>query len=166
MAEQGRWAKIWVQGLRDPDLDNLSIEDFGRWVKVLILTKEQGTKGTLKITEPARTICSMLQVQDFDELIICVKKFPHCNTDIVTIADRYIELTFRNWHKYQVDNSVERVRKHRADVTTKKRREEEEKRSKEVGQNVTTKSADNRRSSGKFNDQTGQYELNEISHGG
>lgn len=122
MADQGKWAKLWISCLRDPKLDILSLEDFARWVKMLILTKEQGTSGELTIYPPAPSICTMLQVKNCNELLTTLMRFPH--TNVVTTEHRYIILTFHNWHKFQVDNSSDRVTKFRHRVTTKKRREE------------------------------------------
>jgi len=122
VSDQGKWAKVWVSSLRDPSLDSLSLEDWARWMKMVILVKEQGDKGTIKIENPSPSIYGMLRVTNWDEMMLCFKRFPNC--EIVTIDDRYINLTFHNWYKFQGDNSIDRVRKYRANVTPKKRREE------------------------------------------
>lgn len=132
MSDQGRWFKLWVSALSDPDLSNLGIDDFGRWCKLGAYMKAHGTDGTLKILPPARTLCAYMQVVTMEELLACISRFPNCqirHDDGVTInVTNAFSVTWRNWRKYQVDSSAERMRRKRyrdaVDVTPKKRREE------------------------------------------
>lgn len=120
MSDQGRWFKLWCSVLDDNHLDALDIADFGRWTKLGAYMKEHGTAGTVTIQSPARTLCAMFQAPDFDALLECIKRLPNVTVTGVTIAT----VTFRNWQKYQGDNSADRVRRFRERVTPKKRREE------------------------------------------
>lgn len=120
MAELKQWVKLWTKALTDPSLDSLSIEDFGRWVKLLLYVRDHGDNGKLQITRPARAIVSLFQCETFECVISVISRFPNCNiTDGVTC-----NVSFDNWSKYQVDSSTARVRKHRQNVTPKKRGEE------------------------------------------
>ena len=127
MADGGSWFKLWCSALDDEALDNLSVENFGRWAKLGAYVKKHGTAGSIDIAPPARTLCAMLQVNDFTGLVAVVALLPNVeiiakNSDVtgVTIAT----VTFRNWLQYQGDNSADRVRRWRARVTPEKRREE------------------------------------------
>jgi len=127
VADQGIWFKLWVSALDDGDLDNLDIADFGRWAKLSAYIKRHGTNGVITLTTPSRTLCAMLQVKDFNSLIEVIKRINLCDLEAqkstvtgVTIAT----VTFRNWQKYQGDNSISRVRRFRQRVTVKKRGEE------------------------------------------
>lgn len=124
MADQGIWAKLWCSSLDDPSLDNLPIDDFGRWSKMTAYTKRHGTEGVLTIERPCRVLVSALQVRDFDDLIVSLERLPRLSIlrdgDPVTSAI----VTFSNWKKYQGDNSADRMRRLRARVTAKKRGEE------------------------------------------
>lgn len=123
MADNGRWLKLWCSAMNDPSLDALDISDFGRWVKLAMLVKEQGHEGAITLRPPSRSLQSMFQVPTFDAVLDAIKKFPNCtlrnNSDGVTC-----NVSFSNWQKYQVDTSTARVRKFRLHETAKKRGEE------------------------------------------
>jgi len=127
VADQGRWFKLWISALSDPHLDNLAVADFGRWAKMGTYIKEQGTDGVLTIHPPSRTLCSKLQVSDFDELLTVLQKFPHCSLrrdDSTVSPETNVTVTFHNWLKYQGDYSTARVRKFREMKRSKRRGEE------------------------------------------
>jgi hypothetical protein len=135
MADTLQWFRLWISSLTDPDLDNLSIADFGRWAKLGAYIKQQGTAGTVLIHPPARALCGMLQVPDIDTLIDAIKRFPNVEIEEgknsalrVTDASVTFSVCFRNWQKYQVDTTWVRMRrmrsKHAKPVTPKRRREE------------------------------------------
>ena len=145
MSDQGIWFKLWCSALTDPELDNLSIADFGRWCKLGTLIKSQGTSGILKIAPPARTLCAKMQVNDFSDLISTLKRLPNlsmraCNEEggQVTVspetnASVSYYINFKNWLKYQGDFSTYRVRNWREKNNNLKRskRRGEEKRGEE-----------------------------------
>jgi len=139
MADNGVWFKLWCASDDDGDLDNLDICDYGRWCKFGTHTKRHGTTGKVKIVSPARTLCSKLQVANFDELEAAIRRFPHVSVTSKNVTNAIVTLVceWENWQKYQVDNSSSRVRKYRQSVTDKKRREEmrgDEKRRDEIMQ--------------------------------
>lgn len=126
MADNGKWFKLWVSCLIDSDLSNLDIADFGRWAKFGAYLKAHGEEGNLVIKKPARELLFMFQVSNYEEVLLCIKRFPNCtikecvsecqNETIATV-------TWENWHKYQGDMSTERVRKFRQVKRSKKRGE-------------------------------------------
>ncbi len=138
MSDQGRWFKLWCSAITDPSLDNLPIADFGRWVKLGAIIKEQGTNGVLIVYSPARMLCSILQIDTFESLIVCVRNFPNVNVSSETSMPVSLRIEYCNWSKYQGDFSTYRVHKFRdkkhESETPKRRREEkrgEEKREEE-----------------------------------
>lgn len=126
MADQGVFWKLWCSALEDPDLDNLDIADFGRWAKLGAYLKKHGEGGQIAIRRPAKTLLSMLQLPDFDAFLMFLQRISHVHVMSENDSDNVtsVIVTFSKWHKYQVDNSVERVRRFRQNVTTKKRGEE------------------------------------------
>ena len=114
MADIGKWFKLWASALDDPDLDNLDIADFGRWAKFGTHLKEQGKEGEITLTEPSRSLLAKLQLNDFNALILCIKKFPHVTVSTETNGTVSCNVKWQNWHKYQGDFSTNRVRKFRA----------------------------------------------------
>ena len=126
MADLRPWYKLWVSCLTDPDLQNLSLDDWARWVRLGVFIKAHGTNGKLIVKAPFTAILQLLHVTDPVTLRGKLGAFPHLKTrndpDML-----HIEIEFENWHKYQVDSSAARVRKHRA-KSNGVRREVEEKR--------------------------------------
>lgn len=126
MADNGVWFKLWCAADDDTDLDNLDISDYGRWCKFGTYTKRHGDAGVVRIVAPARTLCTKLQVANFDELEGAIRRFPHVKVCQKSVTNAFVTLIceWSNWYKYQVDNSTDRVRRHRKRVTIKKRRDE------------------------------------------
>lgn len=132
MADQLRWFKLWTSALDDPDLANLSIEDFGRWCAFGAYLKQHGTDGSIVLRPPAVYLCQRLRVPDMTALIACISSWP--NVQIRRDADsddpvtQATTVTWRNWRKYQRDSSATRMRAKRArdriSVTPKRRGEE------------------------------------------
>jgi hypothetical protein len=135
VADLGLWFKLWYAALDDPDMDNLDIADFGRWAKLGVFLKHQGTEGSLTLRPPAKRLCAALQVPDFDALMECLKRLPNVILRRENVGDNpavsgetIAIVTFRNWMKYQGDFSTHRVRKYRSRAVsgeTAKRRLEE-----------------------------------------
>jgi len=107
-----KWIKVWTTILTDPDLDNLSLANIGRWSKLLLYVKMHGEKGVLKMPEPARTFCNHMQVKDLNEFNEIAKILP--NVEVSCNGKNGVTIyTMKNWFKYQVDDSYDRVQKHR-----------------------------------------------------
>ena len=63
MADNGRWFKVWTLDLDDPDFQEMTLEDIGRWVLLGALTKVSGDRGTLVINGTARRLCEVSGVR-------------------------------------------------------------------------------------------------------
>ena len=149
MADQGRWFKLWAGALSDPDLSNLSLEDFGRWAKFGVYLKVHGTDGALRLAPPSRALQALLDLPSFEAVTTRLALFPNCEIrrdDANDEAhDSVVTVRWLNWRKYQVDSSAERQRRYRHrqafGVTTKKRGDEkrrDEKRREEKRTNPKT----------------------------
>ncbi len=126
MADLRPWYKLWVSCLSDPDLQNLSLEDWARWVRLGVFIKAHGTNGKLIVKAPFTSLLQLLHVTDPVTLMCKLGLLPHVKTcndpDMLQVI-----IEFENWYKYQVDSSASRVRKFRA-KSNDLRREVEEKR--------------------------------------
>lgn len=125
MADNGKWFKLWITAPYDPDLANLSLDNFGRWCKFGCYLKAHGTDGTLQITSPAFALQQLFQVQNYDDVMQIIMQFPSCKITVTCVTNATV--TWKNWLKYQGDWSNDRVAKFRHAVTAKKRREEKRK---------------------------------------
>lgn len=124
MADQGQWFKLWCSADDDPDLSALPLEDFARWVKLGMYIKRHGERGMVSFKKNASILRDKFRVSCDDDVISVLERLPNLG---VQKRDGVLTVTFRNWHKYQVDSSAERMRKLRSGVTPKKRREEKRK---------------------------------------
>ena len=138
MANSRRWVKIWHEILTDPTFQDLSLENQARWYNLLIFISAHGDNGLLTITPPSRQLVHLLHCNGYDTLISTINclpgmvtSHPQCNTNFsVTFT-----VTVKNWLKYQIDNSAERVRNWRqkqgvgvtVNVTPKEKEKEEDK---------------------------------------
>jgi uncharacterized phage protein (TIGR02220 family) len=139
LSDQGTWFKLWISALHDPDLSNLSLEDFARWAILGTYIKAHGTEGKLTVRAPARSLCDLFRVTDlaslrdaFHRLPNVVEEMQKCNGEGETI----LSVSLRNWARYQGDYSTYRVRKFREMKRSKRRGEE--KRGEETRKEVTT----------------------------
>ena len=132
MADQGQWFKLWVGADDDPDLGNLSLEDFGRWCRLGIYLKKHGTNGTVSIKDPALPLQQRFRVESFEAVLEVLARFPNCTANAVreertnsTVSlETILTVSLDNWAKYQGDFSTYRTRKFRQMKRSKRRREE------------------------------------------
>jgi len=151
VSDQGKWFKLWVSAITDPDLTNLSLEDFARWCILGAYLKAHGKNGNIRLTSPAKALCSLFQVPDFSGVLRCISRFPNCEivkigedekVDFDTVSsETIVSVTWGNWYKYQGDLSTERVKRYRSKCNGLRREEkEEEKRNKKPVKESTTAS--------------------------
>lgn len=133
MADQGLWWKLWTSALDDPDLGNLENGTWAQWAKLALYIKRHGTGGRIELAPPARVLCSLLQVPNYQSLCEIIATLPNVTIQVSDTQEGENEalhhvtnaiVTYENWQHYQRDNSIERVRKFRERVTHKKREEE------------------------------------------
>jgi hypothetical protein len=89
----------------------MALEDIGRWVLLGAYIGKHGEKGKLRLSE--KSLCQLLRC---DDLNVTIAKI-HNVLKQRDISNGKDIVTFKNWHKYQVDNSSERVAKYRQNVT-------------------------------------------------
>ena len=136
MSDNLRWFKVWTSITDDPDFLEMELEDIGRWVLLGAYIGKHGEKGRLKFSQKA--LCQLLRCDDID---VTINKIHNVIKQRDTGNDKEI-VTFKNWYKYQVDNSSERVAKFRQNVTmqeenknkNKKRPDKEENKKKRYGE--------------------------------
>jgi len=119
MADQGRWFKLWCCANTDQVLSNLDVGDFGRWCKLGAYIKENGVNGILKMPMPARLLVHMLQVKDVTELVHKINNsLPNLSAEVVTQNGdgdvTFLSVTYKNWRRWQADQSKFRMRTLRA----------------------------------------------------
>lgn len=138
MADQGKWFKLWCLSLNDPDLENLSLENWARWVRLGVYTKAHGKDGMIRFTPPYSALLRLFQLTSIADAICVIKMFPHCalgerssTVSPETNTTVSLEIEFDNWFKYQGDFSSDRVRsfrdkkRHRETVQEETRRRQD-----------------------------------------
>lgn len=120
-----QWAKVWHTLLTDPCYQGLSLEQQARYINLLIFVSAHGKKGSLRIDSPARQLLFTLQCSDFNHLKEVIKWLPNLKIKESKSNGDFI-VTFENWYKYQIDDSTERVRKFRQNVTVQEKEKEQE----------------------------------------
>lgn len=116
MADQGRWFKLWISALSDPDLRNLSLEDFGRWCAFGAYLKLHGDEGRLTVKVPAVALQELFRVPSFEAVCKVLDAFPNCRVNTPRVTGQiplHMKVEWLNWQKYQVDDSSDRVRRWR-----------------------------------------------------
>lgn len=139
MADQARWFKLWCSAPADDDIQALSPGDRWAWAAFGAYTKLHGTAGKVKVSASNAALAAELGVPPGEPLIACLHRLPHLAVIVTEPVTDDVHTTcksesrsdtvtvlavWRNWHKYQVDDSSQRVAKYRSNVTPKKRREE------------------------------------------
>lgn len=122
MAEQKRWFKVWTSILSNARFDTErpeGIEWLGRFLWLAAYAAVHGKNGHVGIphvTLERKLRASLAQIRT-DSVFKNVNFSP-------SKCDGEISVTFKNWHKYQIDSSVDRTARWRQNVTEQKRREE------------------------------------------
>lgn len=127
MADGKQWFKVWASILIDPGMEDLHNQDIGIWTRLGALVAAHGEKGTIKISLPQFLKRTHLTTADNVTIQAKINTLKTINCDIV-VCNESVTVTFKKWHKYQVDNSTERVAKYRQNVTVQEEKRREEKR--------------------------------------
>lgn len=126
MSDQGKWAKIWISTLANPELENLELHEWARWVRLIVFMKAHGTNGKLAFDPPFRALQNVLRVDSWDTLCEVVRHCPgftlfEPSQSALHQPSQHKEhrhmIVCRNWYKYQGDFSRERMRKLRQKPT-------------------------------------------------
>lgn len=127
MSDQAKWLKLWESALTDAHLENLSLDNWARYIRLMLYVKCHGHLGTIKFPEPYRAIMNLFRVDSIEMIKAVLVTFPHVNYKLDCVNGETsvtLNIHIQNWYKYQIDSSAHRVRKWRAKVTQQKRREE------------------------------------------
>ena len=103
MADRGLWLKAWTIMLWDNHAGNLNCQNFGRFMRLMLYTKQEGVNGVLEIEHPGRLICPLMEVEDFSELADTIEFLPGVSVERHSDEEGLLMLTikFNNWDKYQ-----------------------------------------------------------------
>ncbi len=127
MADNKRWFKVWTSILTDPDMADCHNDIAGAWVRLGALIAQHGNNGKINISKSHFYRIIHLYTADDVTVQHFFDKLKTLNIKIKSCNDTF-SVTFEKWHKYQVDNSSERVKKYRQNVTVQEEKRREEKR--------------------------------------
>jgi len=137
MADQGRWFKLWFASVTDDKLSALPNELWAIWAKLGAYIKTHGNKGVIEIKPPSSILCSLLKVDDFNDLINAIKCLPNTTLRNNNRDNGFFTVSFNNWVKYQEDStSYKRLLKHRKKLNDNGIRREEKRREKEENKHI------------------------------
>lgn len=143
MSDQRAWIKLWCRARHDTSLCNLPLNDWARWIRILMYVGTEGNNGKFILRKSeSKVLCHWLEIEGWELLITKLKYLPNISVFAVLLQNPLQEplhepncdylVKINNWYKYQLDSARERVKKHRQnkplhnplDVTHKKRGEE------------------------------------------
>lgn len=121
-----RWVKVWHELIGDHQFQDQPLEQLGRYYNLLVYTSAYGDNGCLKINAPARTLVTLLQCENYDDLYNNISKLR--NVQVAKNDNAEFSVTFSRWSKYQKDSTgYERVKRHRKRQSVTPQEEEKEK---------------------------------------
>ena len=135
MADQKRWWKMWGSILTDDAILSLPLEDRWRWVALGCYMTEHGDRGRLQIS-PYSSALSFIFGVPKEDVLNTLKRLPNVCVEEGQNHDANICVTFRNWHKYQIDSTAALRMK-----TLRLKRRGEERRGEESKKKVLTTTA-------------------------
>lgn len=113
MGDNLKWFKVWTSITDDPDFLEMSLEDIARWVLLGAYIRKHGISGKIIISD---NILAHLLRCEKEEINVTIAKLHNVQKNKNNNNDKNI-VTFKNWHKYQIDDSSQRVSKFRQNVT-------------------------------------------------
>jgi hypothetical protein len=123
-SDQKRWFKVWTSLL--VDMDHLSDEAVGRWVRLGCRAALVGHDGTVTFSDRDHLARFLHVPPDAVERVAIELPNVHvsgCAHD-ANQRDGTITVTFRNWRKYQLDWSAPRMKRLRSKTRRDKKRKE------------------------------------------
>ena len=143
MSDQRAWIKLWCRARHDTALCNLPLDDWARWIRVLMYVGTEGDNGKFILRKSeCKVLCQWIEVEGWENLVSRLKDLPNISMFSMLLQNPLQEplqepncdyiVKINNWYKYQLDSARERVKKYRkihplqntSHVTDKKRREE------------------------------------------
>jgi hypothetical protein len=105
MADQKRWWKMWVSILTDDAILALPLDDRWRWVALGCYMTAHGDRGRVNISPTSPALAFIFDVPK-TEVLGVLKRLPNVVIEEGKNRDANIVVTFRNWHKYQIDSTA------------------------------------------------------------
>ena len=124
MSDQKRWFKLWDSATSDDCLQKLAPKDRWAWAALGAYTTVHGKNGMVKVSTSNSVLAAKMGVTQ-DTMFDVLKRLPNvCIERSVKSDDEKsvtLNVTFKNWHKYQCDSSKARTAKWRGNVTKQRR---------------------------------------------
>lgn len=118
MSDNKKWFKAWATILTDPTHSNLTLQQVGRWTRLMAYVVSGGERGKLKVIGPAKGFLLALDFESMAEARTVLKVLPNVQiqyplNDTLDDYGSFIVI-IKNWFKYQVDTTAyERVKRSR-----------------------------------------------------
>ena len=125
MADLKRWFKVWTSVL--VDMDNLSAEAIGHWVRLGARIALVGTRGTVQFDDLGHAARFLRVPQDDIKMVLTL--LPGVQFEEGKYRHGDFCVTMNNWKKYQVDST----QAERAKTSRSKRRGEEKRKDERRG---------------------------------
>jgi hypothetical protein len=126
MADLLRWFKVWTTILDDPTLQELPLEQIGRWVLLGAMTASVGSHGRLVVAGSGRRICELLRVPTIEAAKDVISDLPNVVFEEGKNRHGEFVVTWKNWTKFQRDSTqAQRAKASRSKRRGEERREEE-----------------------------------------
>lgn len=111
------WAKLHHCWLGDDQIESLSLEDQARWVRFFLYVDIHGDRGRLPLGGGrwrAARVPLGCRYASAPVLLGILARLPGVVVATDPLTGEPTEAVFKNWHKYQIDDSASRVRRWRA----------------------------------------------------
>src|SRR3990167_4757212 len=113
MGDNLKWFKVWTSITDDPDFLEMTLESISRWVLLGAYIRKHGDNGKISLSN--KVLAHLLRCHE-TEIIVTIQQLHNVSIIQNECNGRNI-VTYRNWHKYQIDDSYNRVAKYRQNVT-------------------------------------------------
>jgi hypothetical protein len=113
MADHRPWLKLWKTAYSDPALSRLSLEDLGRWLRLLLFVGLNGEGGSITLPEGLEHLSNTLRVRSAKAAREALGRLPGVAIKEADFLSSAVTVSFTKWKKYQVDDSSPRVQRWR-----------------------------------------------------
>ena len=113
VAPRRPWLKLWTAAYNDPDLVALSMENFGRWTRLLLFVALHGDEGVVHLSKGYELLSSCFRVRSAKAVRAILALLPGISVAEADFPQVGVTITFDKWKTYQVSSSFQRVRRFR-----------------------------------------------------
>lgn len=113
MADNKRWFKVWTDLIGDFFLEEMPLEDVGRFALLGCLIAKKGDNGSYTVS--GDVLRKIMGLENGEDNMHRLNPFlEHFNVEIKDLGNDTYDVSFKNWRKFQVDSTgYERLKKHR-----------------------------------------------------